>query len=317
MTLRAASNGAGQTRWRNRLQSLLLLGAMGLLCAGLGWLLAGRDGMLLLLAGGVLSLMIGVQLTPRTVLAMYRARPLAPVQVPALYRLVEDLSREAGMASAPTLYHLPTGLVSAFSVGSGQRAAIALSDGLLRALTLRELAGVLAHELSHLRHHDTWVMALADLVSRMTHFLSLLGQLLLLINLPLLVFSDVSIPWLLVLLMIFAPGVSALLQLALSRQREYDADTGAVALTGDPRGLASALRRLEDLQANWFEHLLLPGRRVPEPSLLRTHPPTEERVRRLLAMAAADEASDWGGWRFEEGSPVTRRPRRNLFGLWY
>lgn len=317
MSLGPAANGARPARWRNRLQSLLLLAAMGLVCAALGWVLAGREGMLLLLVGGLLSLLIGVQLSPRTVLAMYGARPLTPAQAPALYCLLERLSLDAGLTASPVLYHLPTGLMSAFSVGSGPRAVIAFSDGLMRALTLRELAGVMAHELSHLGHHDTWVMALADLVSRMTHFLSLVGQLLLLINLPLLLFSDVSIPWLLLLLMILAPGVSALLQLALSRQREYDADEGAVALTGDPRGLASALRRLEELQANWLDHLLLPGRRVPEPSLLRTHPPTEERVRRLLAMAAEKEERDWGDWRFEQGEPVTRRPRRNLFGLWY
>jgi heat shock protein HtpX len=312
---------AAHPRWRNRLQSTLLLLAMGLVWALLGWMLAGRDGMLLLLVVGVIALLFGVWSAPAAVMVMYRARPLSPRQAPRLHYLMEELSRRAGLDAVPALFYVPSRLVSAFSVGTGERTVIALSDGLLRNLSLRELAGVMAHELSHVQHHDTWVMALADLVSRMTHFLSLFGQLLLLLNLPLLLFTDYSIPWLLVILLILAPGITALLQLALSRQREYDADAGAAALTGDPLGLAAALQRLEQADASWLDHLFMPGRRVPEPSLLRTHPPTEERVRRLRAMAAESAEAWWEGEQAGEGlhggPPVDRRPRRNLFGLWY
>lgn len=306
-------------RWRNRLQSALLLIGMGLIWALLGWSLTGRDGMLVMLAGGVVAMLIGLRLAPRTMLVMYGAHPLSPERVPQLYRMLEVYAGRAGLTHVPTLYHLPSSMVSAFSTGSGEQAVIALSDGLLRTLSLRELSGVLAHELSHLRNHDTWVMSLADMVSRLTHFLSLFGQLLLLINLPLLLFTDYQVPWMLVILLILAPGLTALLQLALSRQREYDADAGAATISGDPLGLAAALVHLERLEASWLDHLFLPGRRVPEPSLLRTHPPTRERVRRLQAMASKGvKGQEWEEWRFSaDGAAPLRRPRRSLTGLWY
>lgn len=309
--------------WRNGVQSALLLAAMGLVWALLGWSLAGGAGMLLMALGGVISVVTTVRLAPRVMLAMYRARPLSPGQVPGLHALLVELCRRAGLATVPTLFHAPSRLLNAFSVGSGGQTAIMLSDGLLRALSRRELAGVLAHELSHIRHNDTWVMALADLVSRMTHFLSLFGQLLLLVNLPLVLLTEYHIPWLTVLLLLLAPAVTALLQLALSRQREYDADYSAVEITGDPVGLAAALQRLEQMQGNWFEHIFLPGRRVPEPSMLRTHPPTGERVQRLLAMAesinpvTATGREDVVEMMLQDLPSVTRRPRRNIFGLWY
>lgn len=304
---------------RNRLQSALLLGAMVLIWAGLGWALAGFKVMAMMALAGLLFMLAGLQVTPRLVLAMYRARLLTPWQAPELHRLLGELSGRAGLARAPALYHVPSRLMNAFSVGGGEGASIVLSDGLLRGLSGRELAGVLAHELSHVSHRDTWVMALADLVSRMTHFLSLFGQLLLLLSLPLWMLTDYEVPWLLLAVLIFAPGMTALLQLALSRQREYDADLGAVEITGDPLGLASALQRLEFVQARWFDYLLLPGRRVPEPSLLRTHPPTEERVKRLLALAEGSEFIGPGTMPdvLRDMPPVTRRPRRNLYGIWY
>jgi heat shock protein HtpX len=306
--------------WLNGLQSALLLLAMALLWGALGWSLAGPGWMVAMVVFGVVSLLVGLQLTPKLVLAMYRARPVTVMQAPALHALADELSARAGLRKTPTLYHVPSRLMHAFSTGSGDAAAIVLSDGLLRGLSWRELAAVLAHELSHVAHRDTWVMALADLVTRMTHLLSVFGQLLLLASLPLWLFTDYRIPWLLVLLLILAPSVSALLQLALSRRREFAADLGAVEITGDPLGLAAALRRLELVEASWFDYLLLPGRRVPEPSLLRTHPPTEERIRRLLAL---EEGAEFHGGRGAPADalgdipPATRRPRRNLFGLWY
>lgn len=309
--------------WRNRLQSALLLLAMAGIWALLGWSLAGPELMVIVLGAGLVALVAGLPATSRWILVLYRARPLAPAEAPQLYQLLAELSRRAGLPRVPTLHWVPSRVLNAFTVGSRQDAAVALSDGLLRTLSWRELAGVLAHEISHLMHNDLWVMALADLVSRMTHLLSLTGQVLLLVNLPLILFTQVQVPWLTVLLLILAPGITALLQLALSRQREYDADLGAVSLTGDPAGLAQALAHLERLQGNWLAHVLLPGRQVPDPSLLRTHPPTEERVRRLQDLAAEGAAApwgplpgtDWGG--LGESERVHRPPRWRPFGTWY
>ncbi len=87
-----------------------------------------------------------------------------------------------------------------------------------------------------------------------------------------------------IFVLVFAPTLSALLQLALSRTREFEADVEAVRLTGDPHGLISGLEKLERLSGNWFERVFMSGRRVPEPSLLRTHPSTTERIRRLLQL---------------------------------
>jgi len=110
--------------------------------------------------------------------------------------------------------------------------------------------------------------------------MSLMG----LIGIPAFLGAGVQIPWLGLLLLVFAPTIGGLLQLGLSRTREYDADLEGAALTGDPEGLASALLTLERKQGNLWEGLF-PGGRIPDPSLLRTHPRTEDRIRRLISLA--------------------------------
>jgi heat shock protein HtpX len=145
----------------------------------------------------------------------------------------------------------------------------------------------MAHEVSHIANRDLWIMGLADTMSRVVSLASWIGQLMLLINLPLVLAGGAHIPWHVPLLLIFSPTIMALLQLALSRTREFDADRGAAELTGDPGGLASALLKLERRTGRFWEDIFLPGRRIPEPSLLRTHPPTEDRVARLREIAEA------------------------------
>jgi heat shock protein HtpX len=198
-----------------------------------------------------------------------------------------------------------------------------VTDGLIRQLGLRELIGVLAHEVSHVRSNDLWVMGLADMFSRATSILSLLGQMLLLINLPLLLFSAATmINWWVILLLIFAPTLASLAQLALSRTREHHADLNAVQLTGDPDGLASALVRIEQTQGGWLERIFLPGRGVPAPSVLRTHPETSERVERLMALKSTLGAVQGP---FDDGAPrvtgfgpsIARPPRWHISGLWH
>lgn len=122
-------------------------------------------------------------------------------------------------------------------------------------------------------------MGLAGAMSRAVSLASWIGQLIL----PLVLSGAAYVPWQVPLLPIILPTFMALLQLALSRTLEYDADRVGADLTGDPAGLASALVRLERRTGRFWEDMFLPGRRIPEPSLLHTHPPTEERVRRLQA----------------------------------
>jgi heat shock protein HtpX len=168
-------------------------------------------------------------------------------------------------------------------------------------------------------------MTLADMISRMTSTLSFFGQILVLINLPLLLMGQVQISWLAILVLLAAPTVATMLQLALSRTREFDADLGAFEMTGDAVGLASALEKMERYQRGILD-FVLPGRRVPDPSMLRTHPNTDERIRRLLELGELQppkrprEPVAVGGGRFVVPSAfpvVERRPRWHVSGLWY
>jgi len=257
------------------------------------------------------------------VLGLYGAVPVRPWDLPDIVRVLNELAERARLPAPPQLYWIPSPTLNAFAMGRHGDAAVAVTDGMIRSLTLRELSGVLAHEISHVRNGDLWLMGLADTVSRLTRMMSLFGQILLLFNLPLLLTGAVTIPWGLILLLVLAPTIGALLQLALSRTREYDADLGGALLTGDPMALAGALRKLERNGRGLWESLLMPGRRDPNPSLLRTHPPTEERIRRLaslsgqlddgrIASAAGGHAP--GSGRFRE---VQTRPCHRLTGLWY
>jgi heat shock protein HtpX len=309
----------------NLVQSILLLGGMTLLLALLGWLMAGGLG-LLVAAGGVIIVGLGPQVSPQVLLRMYRARQLTPSHAPALFRLIHDLAQRANLTNPPRLYYIPSHMMNAFAIGKRDNAAIAVTDGLLRRLNRRELAGVLAHEISHVNNNDIWVMGLADVVSRLTSVLSLSGQFLLLLSLPMMLFGSYSPPWLLFLLLISAPTLSALFQLALSRTREYDADLDAAWLTGDPSGLASALAKLERYQHGFLERILLPGRRIPDPSLLRTHPTTEDRIQRLLSLNDAEitqPASRSAHFPAEPFSfstqmpQIVQHPRWRLSGLWF
>ncbi len=301
-------------RLQNTLQTLALLAAMAALAGALGWSLFGEAGLWAALLGPAIAL-AGHSASPHLVLRATRAQPLAPAQAPGLYRLLVELAERAGLAIVPRLYYVPSRVLNAFAAGDRDAPAIALTDGLLRSLAPREIAGVLAHEIAHVRSRDVWVMTLAEVVARMTSLLSLLGQMLLVVLLPVSLVTGGELPLLAILLLIFAPSVSALLQLALSRTREYDADIAAVELTGDPRGLASALDKLERLQGGWMERLFIA--RVPK--WLRTHPSTGERVRRLLALERE------GGYvaRGVEVEPmfeppvVVRAPRWYWPGVWY
>ena len=313
-----------QHAWLNRIQSLALLAFMGGFLALLGWLLWGRVGLLMLIGIGATAVFLNPTKSAGWVMRLYGASSIGSDRAPGLWNLVGLLAVRAGLETRPALYYVPSSVLNAFAVGNRRHSAIAVTDGLVRGLNKSELVGVLAHEMSHIRNNDLWVMGLADVFSRATSLLSLIGQFLLLLNLPLILFSTLTISWSAILLLIFAPLLSSLAQLALSRAREYDADLNAVRLTGDPDALASALAKIERRQGGWFEKILMPGRGIPEPSLLRTHPETAQRIERLLSLKAAGVAVQplrlydapvdrhWG-----MGHPVTRPPRWHVNGLWH
>ncbi|MGI9384797.1 MAG: zinc metalloprotease HtpX [Methyloligellaceae bacterium] len=267
---------------RNVIHSVVLIGGLGLLMGLCAWILWGWIGHLYALIAAAITILFGPRVAPEMVMRMYRARPVDRTRGGTLFQLVEELARRAELPAMPKLYVVPSAALNAFAVGRPDDASIAITQGLLRRLSLREVAGVLAHEMSHIRNNDLWIMGLADTFSRITQMMSWVGIFLLILNLPAALKGQVVVPWLAVLLLYFAPTIGSLLQLALSRAREYDADLEGAQLTGDPTGLASALDKLERYQGRFWEDMLMPGRRIPQPSLLRSHPPTEERVRRLL-----------------------------------
>ncbi|HBO8848948.1 TPA: M48 family metalloprotease [Pseudomonas aeruginosa] len=192
-----------------------------------------------------------------------------------------------------------------------------LLHGLLRRLSPRELAGVLAHEIAHIASEDLRVMGLADSVSRFTSLLALMGQIAILLSLPALLVGAAEVYWPSLLLLAASPQLALLAQLGLSRVREFDADRLAAELTGDPQGLASALAKIERVSRSW-RAWLWPGWGNPEPSWLRTHPATQERISRLLTLAPGPaSALPLHAPHFLPESALTPRPPRwRPSGLW-
>ena len=277
----------------NVVRTTALLAALSALVLGVGQALGGPRG--LLTAGAVVLVMnfLSFWFSDSLALAMNGAHPLRPGAAPELEALTARLAQRAGMPT-PRLYVIDTPTPNAFATGrSPERAAVAVTTGLLERLDRRELAGVLAHELAHVKNRDTLIMTvaatLAGVITQVAQWAfwwggAILGQ-----------DRDDDRPNALATLglLIVAPLTATLLQLAISRSREFDADASAAELTGDPRGLASALARLED--GNQRHHL----NRSPATahlfivnplssggvlSLFATHPPIGARVERLLAM---------------------------------
>jgi heat shock protein HtpX len=265
---------------RNVTQAALLLGGLVVTAGVLAWVLFGPTGLLWVLVFGGLFAAVRPRVPARTLLSMYGALPVGPSSAPELIRIVQQLSERAGLASTPTLHYVPSTIPNAFAVGRGDDAAIAVSDGLLRILTAREVAAVLAHEVSHVRSGDTTVMSLSDTVGRFVQGLSYVGVLSIFVTLPMTLGGYPGL-LLLSLVLIALPTVVTLMQLGLARTREYDADLAGATLTGDPEALASALEALERSAGRIWERLMVRPGRVPDPLLLRTHPSTDERSRRL------------------------------------
>ena len=309
---------------RNELQTAVLVGGLGLLSAFCAWLLWSWTGVVVTIAWIGVLYALAPRLPPEVVMRLYRARPLDPQHGGQIAHIVRELSRRAGLPDVPRLYVIPSMTLNAFATGTPEKAVIAVTEGILRRLTLRELAGVLAHEISHVRNNDLAVMSLADVMTRFTQALSYLALFLAIFNLPAILLGDSDVSLLALLLLYLAPTIGNLLQLGLSRTREYDADLEGAQLTGDPAGLASALSKLERYQGNFWEDLMfpVPGRKIPQPSLLRSHPPTEERVARLLALETRElqppiEVVEEPMVSLVGLGPIAMRPRYRFPGVWF
>ena len=314
--LRHAQDVGARHRWLNRLQTALLVLTLPGIAAVAGSLLLGDGGLWLALAAAGFTLLLEPAAASGLTLRLYGARPLYPDEAPDLWAVLRELAARAGLPAVPVPHYVPSGVVNAFATGSKHHAAIALTDGLLRSLTPRELTGVLGHEIAHIANEDLRVMGLTDSISRLTHLLALLGQLAIVLSLPALLLGVAEVNWPALLLLAVAPQLALLAQLGLSRVREFDADRLAAELTGDPHGLASALAKIERVSRSW-RAWLLPGWGNPEPSWLRTHPATAERIERLLELAPPPAMPPFPSARFVPEVTVSPRPPRwRTGGLW-
>jgi heat shock protein HtpX len=306
---------------KNFLHTLALFLGMGIILSLVGFLLAGIDGILWSIFLGGLILVISPTLPPSLILSLYGGRLLTTDGAPVLYQMSQEISALADLPTPPALYYLPSQIMNAFSVGTRKNSAIGMSDALLNTLTRREIIGVLAHEISHIQHNDVRVMSYADVISRITHTLSLTGFLLIFLNLPLLLLGQLTISWFAVGVLIMAPTLMNFLQMSLSRMRELEADRQAVLLTGDPEGLATALRKMEINASRLAKILNRSGHSAPIPSILRTHPDTEERIARLLSLKGSKQTLDYS--KHDNFTiPVhyqkaVRKPRWHIGGFWY
>jgi heat shock protein HtpX len=275
----------------NWMKTGMLMAGIVALFGVVGALLGGGQGMVLALAMGAAMNLWAYWFSDRMVLSLYRAQEVDATSAPQLFALVRELAGRAGLPM-PKVYLIDEAQPNAFATGRNpEHAAVAATKGILQLLTARELRGVLAHELAHVRHRDiltsTITASIAGAISALANFGLFFGGR----------DGEERNPLVALLAMIVAPIAAMLIQFAISRAREFDADRGGAQICGDPRALADALAKIEryakGLTLETAEaHPATAQMMIVNPltgggiaGLFSTHPSTEERVRRLLAMA--------------------------------
>ncbi len=276
--------------FRSTVLAFLLVGGLLLLMLFCGWLYAGILGAVITTVLGAIALMLVRKVSPQFVLLLSGARSIGSEDMPALSGIVAALCRRAGIAKVPSLYFLPSGVPTAFATGVGDQTVIVVSSGLLRLLMTRELTGVLAHEITHIAKHDVELMQLAGTVGQMTRLIARVAILVAIATWLLDIFGPgEGVDGLSLGLLVAAPIAANLILGALSRQREYQADLEAVALTDDPAGLARAIE-LIDLAQKRIASGMFPGAvRIRLPRLLSSHPDPKDRIQRLRQLGAEEE----------------------------
>jgi heat shock protein HtpX len=279
----------------NVLRTTVLLAALTALFLVIGGAIGGNQGLLIAFVFALLMNFGSYWFSDKIILSMYGAREVSLHEAPDLYRLVQRLAQRAGIPM-PRVYLIQSDAPNAFATGRNpQHGAVAVTEGLLRMLDEEELAGVLAHELGHIRNRDTLIMTVAATLAGAITMLAQMAQWGALFGFGRRDDEDSGGGGILgVLLMaILAPIAATLIQLAISRSREYFADTTGAAIAGAPSGLARALEKLHyasqrlPMAANpatahlFIVNPLAGGSWV---NLFSTHPPIEERIRRLRRM---------------------------------
>jgi heat shock protein HtpX len=289
----------------NTVKTTLLLGGLTGLLVLIGSALGGTSGMIIAFVFAILMNMGAWWFSDSIALRFSGAQPVSAAEAPELHQMVETLAERANIPK-PAVYLIDSPAPNAFATGrSPQKAAVAVTTGIMSLLTPSELAGVVAHELAHIKHRDTLISSVAatiggaiSMIADMAMWSALFGGF----------GGDDEEGGGLAggfVMLIIAPIAALLIQLAISRSREFSADEGGARILGDPRPLASALEKLD----YWFHnragmvnqqpvnpatahlYIMNPLTAGGLGNLFRTHPPTEQRVERLLALAA----DNWPG----------------------
>ena len=281
-------------------RTALLMAAMTALFMGVGWLLAGMEGAWIALAVAAAMNLFSWWNSDKMVLRMHGARPVPPGDRSGLHAMTARLAREAGLPE-PAVYLIDTPQPNAFATGrSPENAAVAVTAGLLQRLSAEEVAGVVAHELAHIRNRDTLLMTVTATFAGAISFLANFG----------LLFggrrdSPVGIVGVLAM-MVLAPLAAVLVQTAISRTREFEADRVGAEICGRPDWLASALQKIAGAAARIDNHaaernpasahmfIVNPLHAHAVDGLFRTHPPTEARVAKLRVMGGRAPAAPRG-----------------------
>lgn len=263
----------------------------------------------------VATVTIGSRFQQRALLLAQGARPLAPHMVPTIHRMVAVLSQRASLPKTPQLYLLDSHRPNAFATGTRSASSICLSRGLLTMLNEREIAGVLAHEIGHIRNGDSFSLGLAAGLGRMAASFSWLGFAFIFLSIPAYLAYRYNPPFIAIALLVLAPTLISILQLALSRSREFAADLEAAQLLGDPRPLASALSKLEQAERSFLRQLFVSYRPRSQDYWLSSHPPTEERIRRLLALDPHSYSHSFPDWIQSQKPRHYELPSRPSFAL--
>ena len=287
----------------NQIKTTILLAVMTIFILWIGQLLGGRQGLIIALVFAAGMNFFSYWYSDKIVLRMYKAREATPAQAPEIYSIVQNLARNAGLPT-PKVYIIPQASPNAFATGRNpEHAVVAVTEGLLDIMNREELAGVLAHELAHVKNRDILIGSIAAtmagavmMLATMARWSAIFGGM---------GDEDEGVGGFgLIVMSILAPIAAVLIQTAISRSREYMADASGARFAGNNEGLALALEKLgaysakrpmnaNPSTAHMFIVTPLSGQKMMR--LFSTHPPLEDRIARLRGTQTPDKTSGYGG----------------------